>query len=109
MKSTVEIRKTSITDLDVDAIVNAANEHLAAGTGVCGAIFSAAGYSELQRACNRIGHCDTGDAVITPGFNCKAKYIIHAVGPIWYGGTRGEKELLKRTYKKSLQRRNDRY
>ena len=67
------------------------------------------GIVELQRACNRIGHCDTGDAVITPGFNSKAKYIIHAVGPIWYGGTRGEKELLKRTYKKSLQRRNDRY
>lgn len=103
MKSTIEIRKTSITDLDVDAIVNAANEHLAAGTGVCGAIFSAAGYYELQRACNAIGHCDTGDAVITPGFNSKAKYIIHAVGPIWYGGNKGEKELLKRTYKKSLQ------
>jgi len=102
MKSTIEIRKTSITDLDVDAIVNAANEQLAAGTGVCGAIFSAAGYSELQRACNAIGHCDTGDAVITPGFNSKAKCIIHAVGPIWHGGTRGEKELLKRTYKKSL-------
>jgi len=79
------------------------HEHLTAGTGVCGAIFSAAGYNELQRACNSIGHCDTGDAVVTPGFNRKAKYIIYAVGPIWHGGTRGEKELLKKTYKKSLQ------
>ena len=88
--SSIEIRKISITDLDTDAIVNAANEGLWAGGGVCGAIFSAAGYDRLQEACNRIGHCDTGSAVITPGFNLKAKYIIHAVGPRWHGGGQGE-------------------
>lgn len=79
--STIEIRKVSITALDTDAIVNAANDGLWAGSGVCGAIFKAAGYNQLQEACNKIGHCDTGSAVITPGFNLKAKYIIHAVGP----------------------------
>ena len=78
---TIEIRKISVTALDTDAIVNAANEGLLAGGGVCGAIFKAAGYHQLQEACNQIGHCDTGSAVITPGFNLRAKYIIHAVGP----------------------------
>ena len=102
MKSTVEIKKISITDLYTDAIVNAANEQLMAGGGVCGAIFRAAGYTELQRACNAIGHCDTGSAVITPGFRCKAKYIIHAVGPIWRGGKSGEPEQLRGAYKSSL-------
>ena len=66
--STIEIRKISITDLNTDAIVNAANDGLWAGGGVCGAIFKAAGYQQLQAACNKIGHCDTGSAVITPGF-----------------------------------------
>ena len=61
--STIEIRKVSITDLDTDAIVNAANDGLWAGGGVCGAIFKAAGYEQLQAACNKIGHCDTGSAV----------------------------------------------
>ena len=79
---TIEIRKISITDLDTDAVVNAANEGLRAGSGVCGAIFQAAGAAKLQEACDKIGHCDTGSAVITPGFNLKAKYIIHAVGPV---------------------------
>ena len=102
MKSTVEIKKISITDLDTDAIVNAANERLMRGGGVCGAIFRAAGYSELQAACNAIGHCDTGSAVITPGFRCKAKYIIHAVGPIWRDGKHGEPEQLRGAYKSSL-------
>ena len=67
MISTIQIKKISITELDTDAIVNAANEALAAGGGVCGAIFKAAGYSELQAACNAIGHCSTGGAVSTPG------------------------------------------
>ncbi len=62
--SIIEIRKISITDLDTDAIVNAANDGLWAGSGVCGAIFQAAGYEQLQAACNAIGHCDTGSAVI---------------------------------------------
>ena len=84
----IEIRKGSITRMEVDAIVNAANEGLWAGGGVCGVIFSEAGHQKLQEACSRIGHCDTGSAVITPGFNLKAKYIIHAVGPVWGGVSR---------------------
>ena len=86
---TIAIRKTGITALDTDAIVNAANEGLWAGGGVCGAIFKAAGYDRLQAACNQIGHCDTGSAVLTPGFDLKAKYIIHAVGPRWTDGKHG--------------------
>ena len=100
--STIEIRKIGITDLDTDAIVNAANDGLWAGGGVCGAIFKAAGHDQLQAACNKIGHCDTGAAVITPGFKLKAKYIIHAVGPIWNGGGSGEPELLYNAYRQSL-------
>ncbi len=101
--STIEIRKTSITDLDTDAVVNAANDGLWAGSGVCGAIFSAAGYSKLREACQRIGHCDTGSAVITPGFDLKAKYIIHAVGPVYKDGRHGEPELLYSAYYRSLE------
>ncbi len=101
--STIEIRKTSITSLETDAIVNAANEVLWAGGGVCGAIFWAAGYEQLQESCSRIGHCDTGSAVITPGFHLKAKCIIHAVGPRWAGGTHGEPEQLYGAYYRSLE------
>lgn len=101
--STISIKKINITDLDTDAVVNAANSHLQAGSGVCGAIFSAAGYAQLQNACNRIGHCPTGSAVITPGFNLKAKYIIHAVGPVYSNGKRGEPQLLYSAYQKSLE------
>ena len=100
--STIKIRKISITDLNVDVIVNAANEWLLAGGGVCGAIFNAAGYDQLQDACNKIGYCDTGSAVITPGFNLKAKYIIHAVGPRWKDGKHKEPEQLYSAYYKSL-------
>ena len=100
--NTITIRKISITDLDTDAVVNAANEDLWAGSGVCGAIFAAAGHAELAAACAAIGRCDTGDAVITPGFRLKAKYIIHAVGPVWSGGGRGEAELLYGAYARSL-------
>ena len=85
--STIEIQKIGITNLAADAIVNAANDGLWAGGGVCGAIFDAAGKGQLQKACEAIGHCDTGSAVITPAFNLNAKYIIHAVGPRWSGGT----------------------
>ena len=99
----ITIRKISITDLDTDAIVNAANEDLWAGGGVCGAIFREAGYDELEDACYAIGHCDTGSAVITPGFDLKAKYIIHAVGPIWNGGDKGEPGKLYGAYRKSLE------
>ena len=99
----IQIQKISITDLNTDAIVNAANSGLLAGGGVCGAIFNAAGYHRLQEACSKIGHCNTGSAVITPGFDLKAKYIIHAVGPRWNGGSHGEPELLYGAYYKSLE------
>ena len=102
MKGTIEIQQKGITDLDVDAVVNAANSQLLEGGGVCGAIFSEAGSYELTEACNEIGECPTGSAVITPGFDLKAKYIIHAVGPIWRGGGENEEELLYSAYAKSL-------
>ena len=98
----ISIDKAGITDVNAEAIVNAANESLRAGSGVCGAIFRAAGYEELQRACDEIGHCDTGSAVITPGFRSKAKYIIHAVGPIWHGGNSGEPKKLYDCYRSAL-------
>ena len=98
----MEIKQIDITELDVDAIVNAANSQLLEGGGVCGAIFSKAGSDELAEACSKIGKCKTGDAVITPGFNLKAKYIIHAVGPIWQGGNDNEAELLYSAYTQSL-------
>ena len=100
--STIEIRKIGITDLETDAIVNAANDGLWAGGGVCGAIFKAAGHDQLQAACSKIGHCNTGFAVITPGFKLKAKYIIHAVGPVWSGGKQDEPKLLYSAYRSSL-------
>lgn len=102
MESTIEIEQIDITDLNVDAIVNAANSRLLEGGGVCGAIFSKAGPNELANACSTIGTCKTGNAVITPGFNLPAKYIIHAVGPIWQGGDNNEAELLYTAYKQSL-------
>ena len=101
--STVSIQKIGITEIFVDAIVNAANDGLQAGGGVCGAIFKAAGYTKLQNACNAIGHCPTGSAVITDGFQSKAKYIIHAVGPRYKDGKHGEDKLLRGAYQKSLQ------
>lgn len=102
--NTIEIRKIGITSLAADAIVNAANDGLWAGGGVCGAIFEAAGERQLQKACDAIGHCDTGSAVITPAFNLKnAKYIIHAVGPRWSGGMYHEPQLLYSAYRKSLE------
>ncbi len=100
--STIEIKKIGITKLDTDAIVNAANEGLWEGGGVCGAIFREAGSAELTKACTAIGGCKTGNAVITPGFNLLAKYVIHAVGPRWLDGEHNEPKLLYSTYKQSL-------
>lgn len=91
-----------ITRLEVDAIVNAANTQLAAGGGVCGAIFRAAGYRELQAACDKLAPIQTGEAVITPGFNLTAKFIIHTAGPIYRGGQFGEENLLRSCYINSL-------
>lgn len=102
MENNIEVKQIDITELDVDAIVNAANSQLLEGGGVCGAIFREAGSMELTEACSEIGSCETGDAVITPGFDLPAKYIIHAVGPIWQGGDDNEAELLYNTYKHSL-------
>jgi O-acetyl-ADP-ribose deacetylase len=84
-------------------IVNAANTELKMGGGVCGAIFQAAGVDELHQACEKIGGCPVGQAVITDGFGLAAKYIIHTPGPIWRGGSHQEAELLKNSYEHSLE------
>lgn len=99
----VKILPLGITDVKADCVVNAANEGLWAGGGVCGAIFRAAGAAQLTAACNKIGGCKTGDAVITPAFQLDAKYIIHAVGPVYTDGKHGEPSQLYDCYKRSLE------
>jgi len=97
-----EIIKGDITKLKTDAIVNAANGALKHGGGVCGAIFAAAGAGQLQKECDKLGGCATGEAVITSGYNLPAKYIIHTVGPVWHGGSQNEEKLLGNCYMNSL-------
>lgn len=97
----IEIIRADITTLAVDAIVNAANPSLGGGGGVDGAIHRAAG-PELARAATKLAPCPTGDAVITLGFHLAARFVIHAVGPVWHGGTRGEVSLLRRAYERSF-------
>ena len=97
-----KIIRNDITKMKTDAIVNAANTKLQQGGGVCGAIFSAAGAQELQDECDRLRPCSVGQAVITSGHKLPAKYIIHAVGPIWQGGDHKEADLLSRAYTSSL-------
>ncbi len=98
----LQIVNDNICNMKVDAIVNAANSSLKMGGGVCGAIFSSAGADKLQKECDSIGGCKTGDAVITSGHNLYAKYIIHTAGPVWHGGGSGEEELLRSCYINSL-------
>ena len=90
-----------ITAQRVDAVVNAANDRLAAGGGVCGAIFAAAGPG-LAEACSALAPCPTGDARTTPGFALPARWIVHAVGPVWHGGGAEEPELLAGAYRAAL-------
>jgi|SoiMethySBSTD1v2_1073268.scaffolds.fasta_scaffold392607_3 O-acetyl-ADP-ribose deacetylase (regulator of RNase III) len=97
----IEAARGDITIEAVDAIVNAANASLRRGGGVCGAIFAAAG-PELDDACAAIGACETGDAVVTPGFRLPARWIVHTVGPVWHGGDRGEAEQLASCYRRSI-------
>ena len=98
----IEARIVDITTLDVDAIVNAANVELAPGGGVCGAIHRAAG-PELALACAAVAPCPTGEARITPGFRLPARFVIHAVGPVWHGGHRSEEQLLASAYRSSME------
>ncbi len=86
----------------VDAVVNAANRRLMGGGGVDGAIHRAAGAERLQTACRAIGECPPGHAVVTDGFDLRARFIIHTVGPVWQGGTAGERETLAACYRNTL-------
>ena len=97
----IEAIQGDITTQDVDAIVNAANSGLSGGGGVDGAIHRAAG-RDLLEACRKLGACPFGEARITPGFRLLARHVIHAVGPVWDGGTRGEPALLRACYERSL-------
>lgn len=97
-----QLIRANIATLDCDAIVNAANPQLQMGGGVCGAIFRAAGAERLQAACDEIGSCETGHAVITPGFDLKARYVVHTVGPVWTDGSHGEEALLRSCYQSAL-------
>lgn len=97
----LQLVQADLTTLQVDAIVNAANAALSGGGGVDGAIHRAAG-PELLAACRRLGPCAAGDVVVTPGFRLPARLVIHAVGPVWDGGGKGEAPLLQQVYERAF-------
>jgi O-acetyl-ADP-ribose deacetylase (regulator of RNase III) len=99
----VEAVLGDITEERVEVVVNAANTRLAGGGGVDGAIHRAAGSAQLRAACARLGGCCTGDAVVTEGFGLRARWIVHAVGPVWRGGDAGEDGLLASCYRRSFE------
>lgn len=102
MESNIKIVRGDITKLEVDAIVNAANNSLMRGGGVDGAIHRAGG-PEILAGCRKIGGCPTGEAVITTAGNLPAKFVIHTVGPVWNGGQKSEEKLLANAYRNSLE------
>ncbi len=98
----LQIIRDNIVHMQTDAIVNAANAMLQPGGGVCGSIFDAAGFANMKKACDTIGSCPVGHAVITAGFALPAKYVIHAVGPVWMGGGQNEEDNLRAAYRAAL-------
>jgi O-acetyl-ADP-ribose deacetylase (regulator of RNase III) len=106
MPATIELAKVDITSMRVDAIVNAANEALQLGSGVAGAIRQRGGPT-IQEECDRIGTCAVGQAVVTKAGNLPAKWVIHAVGPVWKGGNFGEEMLLASAVLQALRRGED--
>jgi O-acetyl-ADP-ribose deacetylase len=102
MAPLLQVVQGDITAQQVDAVVNAANRGLRGGGGVDGAIHRAAGAERLQAACRAIGECPPGRAVVTEGFDLRARFIIHTVGPVWRGGLRGEPETLAACYRNAL-------
>ena len=96
------IVRNDIARVRAEVLVNAANERLSAGGGVCGAIFDGAGAGRMAAACAKIGHCPTGSAVTTPGFDLPCRWVVHAVGPIWRGGSHGERNHLQGCYRSGV-------